>query len=141
MSTATDLTRGAAQALAAAGVGTYAGTYDAGTTRPIFEFQSPDGPDEVLTVATYPRPADHEHAVQVRCRGARGAIGSASDVADDVRAALHGLRDVTWGETSITLLSFTSLALLGHDDNDRDEVTVNFKALTSDPSTSLVDFD
>lgn len=142
MSTATDLTAGTAAALAAAGVGTYdGGPYAPDAVRPIFEFQSPPAPDEALTVYAYPRPAPHEHAVQVRCRGPVGGVGAASDIADDVRAVLHGLRDLTWGGTELALLSFASVGLLGHDSNDRDEVTVNFVALTSDPSTSLVDLD
>lgn len=147
MSTVRDLVDGTAQALAAAGIGSAGDVIEPGAPRPILAFRSrTDSPDDVLVIATYPRPAPHEHGIQVRCRGRRPiagdeAVGAAAEVADDVRRALHGLRDQTWGETDVTLLWFVSLALLGPDDNDRDEVAVNFAALTSDPSTSLVDLD
>lgn len=145
MSTGSDLRDGTAQALHAAGVGTYrsgpADPYQSGDTAPILFNRMPPSPDVVLVLTTYARPAAHQHGLQVRCRGADEDDVDADDLADAVRGALHGLHDLTWGGTDLALLTFASAARLGSDDTGRDEVAVNFIAVTSDPSTSLVDLD
>lgn len=140
MSTSKDLREGVAAALSAAGVAEYrpAG-YVGFTGTPVFMSKMPAEPDRCVVVTVYPLPEPNEHAVQVRCRGAAGGTVSAEDLADDARAALHGLEQRRWGGTDLVLLHLLSVARMGFDANDRDEVALNFGAITSDPSTSLID--
>lgn len=141
MSTSRDLREGVAQALDDAGVGTYrpAGGYQVGDTAPIFFSRMPTTPDRCIVVTVYPRPAPYEHGVQVRLRGAAKGNVSAEDLADGARTALHDLRDLTWGSTTVDLLSLLTAARMGFDAADRDEVALTFRAVTSDPSTALID--
>jgi hypothetical protein len=139
--TSKDLRELVAQLLDDASVGTYrpAGGYQTGDTAPIFFSRMPATPDRCIVVTTYPRPAPHEHGVQVRCRGAAKGNVSAEDLADAARTALHDLTNLTRGNTVVDLLSFVSGGRLGFDAADRDEVALNFRAVTSDPSTALID--
>lgn len=140
MTTSKDLRDGTATALQAAGVAEYrAGGYAGFTGVPIFMSKMPSAPDRVVVITTYRRPAPHEWGVQVRVRGSKGGTVSAEDLADVVNTALHGLTDLTWGGTDVDLLSLVSSARLGFDSNDRDEVSLNYRAVTSDPSTALID--
>lgn len=141
MSTSRDLRTGTAQALADAGVGTYrpAGGYTASDPAPVFFGKMPDTPDRCIVVTVYPLPAPHQWGVQVRCRGARGSTVSAEDLADPARTALHDLRDLVWGGTGVDLLALASAARMGFDSADRDEVALNFRAVTSDPATAVID--
>lgn len=144
MSTAGDLRAGASQALEDAGVAVYRvgadGAYAADELG-IFHGRMPADPDRVVVVNAYARPADHQQGVQVRVRGAADDDVDADDVADAVRKALHGIHDRRWGDTDLVQLAFLNAAPMGADANGRTEVAVNFAAVTSDPSTSLVDLD
>ncbi len=139
MSTSRDLRLGVADELKTAGIAEYRLNFNGYTGTRIYLSKMPSDPDRVLVVTTYPRPAPHEHGVQVRCRGAKGGNVSAEDLADDVRTALHGLSGRVWGDTEVELLAFVSAARMGFDSSDRDEVALNFRAVTSDPSTALID--
>ena len=141
MSTSKDLRELVAGLLVDAGVGTYraSGKYLASDTSPIYFSRMQSSPDRLLVVTVYPRAEDHAHGVQVRCRGAAGGTVSAEDLADSVRSALHGLTDLHRGSTDVELLHVVSVARMGVDAGGRDEVAVNLRAVTSDPSTSLID--
>lgn len=140
MSTSKDLREGVATRLHAAGIGTWRpfGKYLATDTAPIHLSRMPSELDRVLVVTVYPLGA-YTFGVQVRCRGAKGGNTSAEDLADAVRAELHGITDVTWGETQVDQLTLLNVARMGFDGSDRDEVAVNLRAVTSDPSTALID--
>lgn len=141
MSTSKDLREGVAAQLDADDVGTWraSGGYQSGDTAPVFFSRMPTSPDRCLVVTVYPLAAEHRHGVQVRCRGAKGGTVSAEDLADAVRTSLHGLTGLLWGSTHVELVSLLNVARLGFDSSDRDEVAVNLQAVTSDPSTALID--
>lgn len=61
---------------------------------------------------------------------------SAEDLADTVRTALHGRTDLP----GIEALTWQSGGRIGFDPQDRDEISLNFYALTDDPA-SAVDHD
>lgn len=132
--TASTIRTAIADALHAAGVGTYrpSGGYAAGDTAPIFFSRTPATPDRVITITVYPVAADHIAGVQVRARGSAGATTSAEDLADTIRATLHGREDLP----GIGLLTWQSGARLGFDTQQRDEFALNFYALTDDPATA-----
>ena len=108
-----------------------------GGSWPIYYRKMPDTPDECIVVACYGLGGDFEHGVQVRVRGSNEVYTSAEDKADAIRMALHGLENVSRGSTALALLTHTSTADLGSDTLSRDEVAVNFRALTDDPNTAL----
>lgn len=130
MTVSKDLREGVRQALVDAGVV---------TTGQVFFSAMPGTPDLVVVITIYPVPLPHRHGVQVRARGLAGSTTSAEDLADAAEATLHGLTNQVWGETRVSLLHLVSGARIGADGSRRDEVTRNFHAVTSAPSTSLVD--
>ena len=132
--TASTIRDAIAAALHAAGVGTYrpSGGYAAGDTAPIFFSRTPATPDRVITITVYPVALDHIAVVQVRARGSAGATTSAEDLADAIRATLHGREDLP----GIELLTWQSGARIGFDTQQRDEFSLNFHALTDDPATA-----
>ena len=105
----------------------------------IFLSAMPSTPDRVAVITVYPVPLANTTGLQVRCRGTAGKTTDAEDLADQVETVLHGLRDTAWGDTRLDLLHMVSGARMGADGSRRDEVTRNFYAVTSAPSTSLVD--
>ena len=132
--TASTIRDAIAAALHAAGVGTYrpSGGYAAGDTAPIFFSRTPATPDRVITITVYPVAVPHTVGVQVRARGSAGATTSAEDLADAARGVLHGREDLP----GIELLTWISGARIGFDTGQRDEVSLNFHALTDDPATA-----
>lgn len=137
MSVRSAVRRIVAQRLADAGVGTYAEVLDGSEAWPIHWRKMPASPDEALVIACYGLGGDYELGVQVRVRGSRDSTTSAEDQADAVRTALHGLAGVTLDGTTLVLLTSLSTAELGSDANGRDELAVNFRAVTNDPNTAL----
>ena len=140
MSTSSDLQQLASQHLEDDGIGTLTGAYD-GTegAPPIFWRWMPPDPDEALLVTAYAIPGAHRFGVQVRVRGSSSSTVSASDRADSVRHALHGLAGITQGDTTLVLLAWKNTAPMGFDANGREELALNFTATTSDPGDSLID--
>lgn len=130
MSTPKDIRDGARAALIAD---------ELATSQQIFMSKMPASPDKVLVLTWYPVPLPNTEGLQVRVRGSKNSNVSAEDWADDIRVALHGLEDLTWGATHIAQLRWASGARIGFDSLERDEVALNFYATTSAPSTSLVD--
>lgn len=138
MSTGKDLRDLVSLALDAAGVGTFSASgYSGSEDWPIYWRKVPASPDRCIVVSDYGLGGDYERGIQVRFRGARNSATSAADRADAARVALHGLEHVTQGSTEVALLSLTSTAELGLDSLSRDEVALNFRALTSDPNTAI----
>jgi hypothetical protein len=133
--TARDIRQAVATALADAGVGTYRanGGYLAGDTAPIFFSRMPSDPDRCIVVTAYPLALPYTTGVQVRCRGSAGATTSAEDLADAARAALHGREDIP----GIEAMVLVGGGRIGFDAQDRDEVSWNFQAITSDPSVAV----
>lgn len=109
------------------------------TTGQIFMSKMPASPDQVLVITWYPVSLPNTEGVQVRVRGAKASNVSAEDWSQDVKDALHGLENLDWGDTRVSLLRYQSGARMGFDGSDRDEVALNFYATTSAPSVSLVD--
>lgn len=111
------------------------------TAPQVFLSKMPASPDRAVVITWYPVALDHTEGLQVRVRGASKSTTSAEDWAAEIKDALHGLHDLTWGATDVALLRFVSGARMGFDGVDRDEVALNFYAITSAPSISLVDVD
>lgn len=132
MSTPKDIRDGAKAALIAAGLA---------TAGQVFMSKMPSAPDQVIVLTWYPVSLEHREGLQVRVRGAARSNVSAEDWADQVKTALHGLHDLQWGDTALELLHHVSGARMGFDSSERDEVSLNFYAVTSAPSISLVDID
>lgn len=105
----------------------------------IFLSKMPANPDRIVVLSWYPVSIPHTHGIQARCRGLSNSTTSAEDLAAEVKAILHGVQDQQWGDTKVELLSLQSAARIGFDISGRDEVALNFYAITSEPSTSLVD--
>lgn len=122
--------------LDAAGLAVYSPD-DETTPWPIKFGVMPASPDRAVVVACYGLGGEHEQGVQVWVRGTVEDSTTAEDRGDLIKARLHGLAGVTFGDTTLVLLTFTSMADLGSDANGRDQVTVNFRAVTSDPNTAL----
>ena len=110
---------------------------DETTPWPIKWGSMPAQPDRAVVVSCYGLGGEHEQGVQVRVRGSVEDSTTAEDRADLIKTQLHGLAGVTHGDTTLVLLTFLSMADLGSDANGRDQVTVNFRAVTSDPNTAL----
>ena len=139
MSTSVDLMQGVAALLDAAGLGTWAATYPAGTPTPIYLRRLPHtAPSRAICVAHYPLTAfgwetDSLEGVQVRVRAPGPDPTGCDQLADDVREALHDLQHQQMGATHVSLLSWQSGASLGLDGNNRWEHTQNFHAITARP--------
>lgn len=133
--TARTVREAATTALVTAGVGTFrtGGGYLPTDNAPIFYSRMPAAPDRVLALTAYPTGLPYVTGLQVRCRGAAGATVSAEDLADEVRAVLHGREDLP----GIEALTYISGARLGFDQQGRDEVSLNFHALTDDPASAV----
>jgi hypothetical protein len=132
VTTPKDLRDGAKAALVNAGVA---------TAPQVFMSKMPSAPDKAIVLTWYPVALEHREGLQVRVRGLAKSTTSAEDWADQVKDALHGLHDLQWGDTHLELLHYVSGARMGFDGSDRDEVALNFYAVTSAPSISLVDID
>lgn len=128
--TAKDLREGIRQALTDAALA---------TTSQVFWSKMPTTPDRVVVISWYPVSVPHVEGVQLRIRGKAGSNTDAEDWANQIRAALHGLSDLTWGDTVLDTLAWVSGAPMGYDGTNRQEVALNFYATTSAPSISLVD--
>lgn len=140
MSTSTDLQTLVSQHLEDDGQAILSDSYDGTETAPpLFYRWMPAEPDEAILVTAYAIPGAHRYGVQVRVRGSASSTVSASDRADNVRHALHGLADITVGGTTLVLLAWKNTAPMGFDANGREELALNFTATTSDPGDSLVD--
>lgn len=135
MTTSDGIRTAVKDALVAAGVATYraAGGYTASDTGPIFYSRMPATPDRVLVITVYPLGDPYRTGVQIRCRGAAGSTVSAEDLADLVRPVLHDRTDLP----GIVHLAFVSGARIGVDVKDRDEVSINFYAVTADPGSAV----
>jgi len=135
VSTSAQLRTAVKDALVAAGVGAYraAGGYTSSDTGPIFYSRMPATPDRVIVITTYPVGLPYLTGVQVRCRGAAGSTVSAEDLADAVRPVLHGREDLP----GIEAITYQSGARMGFDAQGRDEVSLNFHAMTDDPASAV----
>ncbi len=135
MSTSAQIRTAVKDALVAGSVGTYrpSGGYTDSDTGPIFYSRMPASPDRVIVITIYPVALPYTTGVQVRCRGAKASTVSAEDLADAVRAVLHGREDLP----GIEAIVYQSGARMGFDAQDRDEVALNFYALTGDPASAL----
>ena len=135
MSTSAQLRTAVKDALVAAGVGAYrsGGGYTTSDSGPIFYSRMPATPDRVIVITTYPVGLPYLTGVQVRCRGAAGSTVPAKDLADAVRPVLHGREDLP----GIEAIVYQSGARMGFDAQDRDEVSLNFHALTDDPASAV----
>lgn len=124
-----------AAAIASAGHGTYRpqGGYQPSDPAPIFFSKLPATPDRVVVVTAYPVSIPHVVGIQIRTRGSADATTSAEDLADDIRTTLHARADLP----GIELLTWQSGARVGFDARNRDEMTANFYAVTTDPATAL----
>lgn len=100
---------------------------------PIYYSRMPSTPDRCIVVTTYGL-GDYLRNVQVRVRGSANSTVQAEDDADTIRGALHG-----YSLADLAILHCISVARMGADTSQRDEVAMNFQAVTSDPGTSLVD--
>lgn len=132
MSTAKDLRDGVKAHLVAVSVA---------TSGQVFMSKMPAAPDKAIVITWYPVALDNTEGLQVRVRGLSKVTTSAEDWAHDVKNALHGLEGQQWGDTELSLLYLQSGARIGFDGAERDEVSLNFYAVTSAPSISLVDLD
>lgn len=132
MSTPKDLRDGAKARLVSEGVA---------TAPQVFMSKMPALPDRAVVITWYPVSLDNTEGLQVRVRGLAKKTTDAEDWADQIKNALHGLHDLQWGDTALALLRYVSGARMGSDGTDRDEVSLNFYAITSAPSISLVDID
>ena len=136
MTVRADVREMVSQQLDAAGLAVYSPA-DESTPWPIKWGSMPAQPDRAVVVSCYGLGGEHEQGVQVRVRGSVEDSTTAEDRGDLIRTQLHGLADLTHGDTTLVLLTFLSMADLGSDANGRDQVTVNFRAVTSDPNTAL----
>ncbi|HEY1175477.1 MAG TPA: minor capsid protein [Phytomonospora sp.] len=135
--TRSDVREIVADRLAAAGEATVSESLDGTEPWPVHWRKMPALPDEAIVIACYGLGGDYELGVQVRVRGSRDSTTSAEDKAQAIKDVLHGLANQTRGDTTLVLLTHTSTADLGSDANGRDELAVNFRAVTNDPNTAL----
>jgi hypothetical protein len=145
MAWTSDLLTGAAEYLAAAGVGVWSptGTYT-DTDTGIVIGRMPATPDRAIVLALYDvdtTSLSHVLAgLQVRCRGPRTSDPRpVSDLADAVYEALHGAQHVTLGGVRVPLIWRQSHAWIGADDNRREETASNFYLHAGRPSAHVND--
>jgi hypothetical protein len=109
-----------------AGVGTYGVDLFYNTIPP-----TPDACVVVLDSGGFDPEPRFEHdipTVQVRVRGAKRAHRAAYVKAQAVKAALHGKAGEEWNGTwYILILQEGEILPLGRDENERPELTLNFK--------------
>lgn len=137
---AKDLRELIAATLDDAGVAQFAGSYTGSDVWPVYFRKMPDGsgvPDKVLTISLYSTGAPHAQGVQVRVRGSRSARTDAEDQAKAVEKALHGVTGTSRGVVDVELITYQSTLPLGLDANGREELAVNFLAMTSDGGSAL----
>lgn len=135
MTTSAGIRTAVKDALVAADIATYraGGGYTASDTAPIFYSRMPSTPDRVLVITTYPTSLPYTTGVQIRVRGAKGSTVSAEDLADLVRPVLHDRTDLP----GIVLLTYRGGGRIGFDAQDRDEVSLNFYAVTDDQASAV----
>lgn len=144
MSWTTDVVNAFCALLAEEGVGSWQpdGAYPASAQRPIFVGTMPTTPDRLIVVTPYTVSEEagstKVQGFQVRCRGTRD-MRDVEDTADDVRMAVHGLRDVQLGPAEFALLWRQSHATLGQDANGRWEASSNFYGHTAQASQHTED--
>lgn len=137
---AKDLRELVAQLLEDRAGATFAPTYTSSDPWPIHFRKTPDGsgvPDKVLVVSLYSVGAPYRQGVQVKVRGSRSSRTDAEDQAKAAERALHGLTGQSRGTIAVELFTYLSTLPLGIDANGREELAVNFHAVTSDPGTAL----
>ena len=125
MSETSDILKGAAALIAAAGIGTYneTGAYTAGQTG-IYQMVVPDAPDRIITL-TWTNQGDNitdpsgQGMLQVRGRGLPGQPMDVGDLLDSIRDILHGRTNLVFGTTTIVQINRRIVAPLGQDDSKR----------------------
>jgi hypothetical protein len=144
---ATDLLTGLAELLATAGVGHWSptGVVTATDLPTIALRQTPDRPDQVITLSDYtavasPRLSDSETAVNFRIRGTRSP-NACSSIAEKIWRALHALGRTTLGtapdEVMVGDVQYRSAVQVGPDANGRHVRSVNYVVLHNRPHPRL----
>jgi hypothetical protein len=125
------LLTGLGEQLAAAGAGTWrtTGAYTDGETAIVLG-RTPEGPDRVIALASYPVDDDPQIpvsvlGVQVRCRGTADPR-VADDLADSVFDLWHGAMNVLVGDVRVVQILRQSSTPLGQDQSGRWERSDNY---------------
>ncbi|XVU25809.1 minor capsid protein [Actinoplanes sp. CA-054009] len=133
------LLTGAAEHLAAAGIGTWNpdGVYTE-TEVGILVRAVPSSPDRIITLAPYvvastPGEADVTAGLQIRVRGTKDPR-ACEDLGDAIFELLDGAEDLRWGGIPIVQVYRQSYASLGADGNGRWEISHNYYVEAMRPS-------
>lgn len=139
MSLTSDALRGVAQHLEDAGIGTWSTTTAYVSTDTAVALKAlPTTPDRAIAVSVI---ADLEVyspqivlRVQITTRESADKPSDAvDDLADDVIAVMHGVRNAWWGALWVSRCSHFSTAPLGADEAGRQERSDNFRIITTRP--------
>lgn len=100
----------------------------------IFQKRLGRSPDRAVAVNQYTSIDSHPvplsvRRVQLRFRGAPGAVSGADDLADAAFAALHGLAR----EAGLSLITREIVAQMGPDENDRQERADSYQIIIDNP--------
>lgn len=135
-----DLTVGAAEDLAAAGIGDWApsGAYPPSPCPAIFTKAVPPTPDRVVALTPY-TVADEVlghrvQGMQVRTRGGEADPLDVDDLDDAIYQAWHGRENVTFGGVPVHLIYRASHGTLGTDGDHRTENVSNYYFLMDAPT-------